>query len=553
MTNNLRFHIFILVWAAVAILSGRLNATPVINTVTPNSSTVDKFGKLELSVSLTATFTNPYSFSQISLQGVFISPGGQQYFMDGFYMQDYEMTSPSVLVVSGPPGWRIRFSPNQAGVWTYYAKVTDATGSSTSTPQQFTCVPSERKGFVTKSGNQLVHSNGETFHGLGTNLAWQWWWAGFAIYENWIDELDANGGNFIKLTLAPWVFDFEWTETGVGQYAQRQNRAWALDWIFEQLIEKDIYCMLNPMIHDELGSSTWTGWSVNPYNVNNGGPCSNAQDFFVNETAIQLYKQKLRYINARWGYSPQVVLWEQLSEADNTGLWDDYYSQTLSWLNAMTAYMNSIDAYHRPVSSAYAIPQRDPNYWNEYNTGFTQQHIYNFDPDLEMRVYNFSKDYLDRWNKPFIIGEFALGHDVEEILALDPQGVAFHNVVWSSMFSGSATSAMSWYWDNYLYPNQLFDHLLPVSNFMDGLDFDISQLQPIIPLCTASTNGDLMIEPDYDNQNNKAPQNYFFCEPSGFMHPTELYLGRYLFGSLYSGRRNPPTFKVNYTLLQNML
>ena len=524
-----------------------LFAQPVIHTVTPNRTTIGKFEKLELAVTLSATYNNPYEHGQVSLKAVFISPSGVQYFMDGFYFQDYEITSPNVLVATGPPGWRIRFSPDQTGLWYYYVVVADATGGSSFATQQFTCTESSRKGFITKNGSRLQYSNGETFHPIGTNIAWQWWWDGWAEYENWIDALAENGGNFTKLTMAPWIFEIEWTETGVGQYTQRQNRAWVLDWVFDQLIEKDIYCMLNPMIHDELQLGSWTGWDVNPYNQDNGGPCSSPQDFLVNETAIFRYKQKLRYINARWGYSPQVAMWEQLSEADNTGLWDNYSSQTVSWLNTMTAYMNGRDIYHRPVSSAFAIPQHDTQYWGNSNTGLTQQHIYAFIPDLEMKIYNFTKDYLGRWNKPSMVGEFALGHDVDQITELDPQGVAFHNVVWSSLFSGAAGSAMSWWWDNYLYPNNLFDHFKAPSDFLKEIDVDISQLEAVVPLCTTAGNEDIFVDPDFNNDNTEAPENQFTFEPSGLMYPTELYLGRKLYGSLFGNRRNPPIFTVNYT------
>ncbi|MCF8365283.1 MAG: PKD domain-containing protein [Bacteroidales bacterium] len=547
MLINLRHSISIPAFAALVLLPWCIFATPVIHTITPNGTSIAKYEKLELAITLSATYSNPYDYSQISLKGVFISPSGVQYFMDGFYFQDYEITAPNVLVASGPPGWRIRFSPNETGMWIYYASLTDASGTVFSTTQQFNCTASDRKGFVKKNGNKLVYSNGETFHSLGTNLAWQWWWDGWAIYEDWINALDENGGNFTKLTMAPWIFEIEWSETGVGQYTQRQNRAWVLDWVFEQLIEKDIYCMLNPMIHDVLQTNSWTGWGVNPYNQDNGGPCHEPQNFFVNETAILKYKQKLRYINARWGYSPQVAMWEQLSEADNTGLYDAFQSQTLSWLNIMTSYMNSIDAYNRPVSSAFAIPQHNPEYWGNYNTGFTQQHIYSLIPDLEMKIYNFSKSYMETWNKPFITGEFALSHDADQVNELDPQGIAFHNVVWSSVFSGSMGSAMSWYWDNYLYPNNLFDHLQAVSGFLDVTDVDVSQLQALVPLCTATDNDNIVVVPDYNNENGKAPENYFHHEPSGLMYPVEIYLGRYLYGSLYGARRNPPTFKVNYT------
>ncbi len=547
MNKNNKHLISLLSAICILFIHNSALSTPQIHTVTPSSATIAKYEKLELSVTLSATYSNPYDFSDVNLKGIFISPTGQQFIMDGFYFQDYEMTSPNVLVVSGSPGWRVRFSPNETGLWTYTVTVSDGTGNASSTPGEFTCTSSGRKGFVNRDGSKLVYSNGETFHGLGTNLAFQWWSQGFTAYEEWIDALSENGGNFTKLSMAPWIFEIEWDETGLGQYTERQDRAWVLDWVFDMLMQKNIYCQLNVLIHSDLRTDFYMGWNKNPYSDQNGGPCNAPQNFYENETAIIIYKQKLRYINARWGYSPQLALWEHISEADNTQLYEDYYNQTFSWLTLMSSYVDYIDVYNRPVSTGYAIPQHDPNFWEHYSTGFTQLHLYDFIPDLEMKIYNFSKWNMDTWNKPFIVGEFALGHDVNEILLNDPNGIAFHNTLWSSMFSGSSTSAMSWWWDNYLFPNGLFEYFEPVSSFFQELESDISSLQPVVPLCTSDVYDMISVEPDFNNQNTQTPEAFFNYHSSGLLYPIELFLGRYLYGSLYGNRRNPPTFYVNYS------
>ncbi len=39
--------------------------------------------------------------------------------------------------------------------------------------------------------------------------------------------------------MAPWIFGLEWGGSGaMGNYAGRQNRAWALDWVFDKLEQK---------------------------------------------------------------------------------------------------------------------------------------------------------------------------------------------------------------------------------------------------------------------------------------------------------------------------
>lgn len=50
----------------------------------------------------------------------------------------------------------------------------------------------------------------------------------------------------------------------------------------------------------------------NAYSVSNGGPCRNMRDFFALPEARRLFKNRLRYLVARWGYSTHVLAWELL-------------------------------------------------------------------------------------------------------------------------------------------------------------------------------------------------------------------------------------------------
>ncbi|HZK07407.1 MAG TPA: PKD domain-containing protein [Bacteroidales bacterium] len=536
----------IMMICALLMLSMMARALPVIFSVTANSANVARYEKLELTVHFSATYTNPFDFGQVNLKAKFFSPSGKQFVMDGFYMQDYAMNVPNQLTPVGQPKWLLRFAPDETGTWSYIVSVMDALGTTSYETRQFVCTASSHKGFIKRDGNKLKYKNGEIFQALGVNLAFQWWWDGFAIYEDWIDELAANGGNFTKLSMAPWIFEIEWQQTGTGQYLQRQNFAWVLDWVFDQLMEKQMYCQFNVMIHDELRTDVNFGWNQNPYNDVLGGPCHEPQNFLVNPTAISLYKRKLRYINARWGYSPQLAMWEHISEADATGLYESFGSQTSQWINSMTDYIQSLDTYQRPVSTGFAIPQNGWDTWNYAGTDFTQLHVYDFIPDLEMKIYNYSRWGAQTWNKPFVISEFALGHNPAEIIQNDPAGITFHNVLWSSMFSGAFGSAMSWYWDNYLYPNGMFSYLKPVADFFSDAQPDLESLHPEVPLSTSSDYETISVKTGYNNGNSKTPQNYFELSPAGTLAPPDLFIGYFLYGSLYNNRRNPPTFKVNY-------
>lgn len=521
-------------------------AQPQIQSVTPNGLTIARYEKFELTVALSATFSSPYDFDQVNLQGIFTSPSGNVFVVDGFYYQAFTMPEPNVLVADGVPGWRIRFSPNQAGTWNYVVKVTDTQGTATFSNQQFTCTSSTHKGFVKRSGANLVYDNGDRFIALGTNLAWTEWATGFTIYNDWISTLKSNGGNYVKITMAPWIFGLEWGAGTLGNYTSRQNRAWALDWVFDKLLQNNVYCQLHFLVHDELRTESNTGWNENPFKSTNGGPCVNPQDFFTNATAKKFYKQKIRYAIARWGYSSYLHSWEVMSETDNTGFYSSNYSQTYNWVVDMTDYVKTRDVHQRPVTSGYAWPQNDPAYWSHNLVDYSQIHLYDFIPDLEMKVYNYSRHYIDKFQKPHIAGEFALGHNPTTINQSDPGGVAFHNVLWSSVFSGTMGSAMSWWWDNYLYPNGLFGYFQPISSFISQVNIKETSWYHEMPLTSSNTHETLEVFPDFSSTSAKAPANTFYIGPSGSISPTVMDMGQHLFGGLYASLRNPPAFHVNY-------
>jgi len=546
MKSNLKNIIFFLICMKLFITSGM--ATPVFHWVETESDTVSKYGKFEVRADISGNFYNPYDPNQVIVFCYFTSPSGVLHSANGFYYQDFIMTESDVIVPSGDPHWRIRFAPDEPGNWTYEVVCLDITSYGAYPVKPFFCEDSQDPGYISMSQNQkLVFDNGEPFFGIGTNLAWDEWDNGITSYLGWVDDLADNGGNFAKLTMAPWWLELEWTETGLGNYDARQNRAWAMDRIIDKMDEKDVYLQLHFLIHDELRTSNTPGWGQNPYNSSNGGPCGEPQDFLVNQGAKNHFKQKIRYIMARWGYSTQIQSWEVLSEADMISPWSSFGTQTVDWCNEMAEYITSIDNQERPVSSGFAIPQNHPGIWeNDANT-FTQLHLYDIIPDLEIKLYSFTQWYLEKYNKPTIVGEFALAHFPEVVMQYDPAGITFHNCIWSSAFSGAMATSLSWWWNNYLVPQGLFADFQPIANFFEQVGPPAENLYSQVLHTSADYNGLITIDPDFGNSFEKAPEHYFVIDPSGYLKPLEINLGEVLYGYFFNSSRNPPTFKVNYT------
>ena len=521
---------------------------PIFHWVETESDTVSKYGKFEVRADISGNFYNPYDHNQVVVFCYFISPSGVVHSSNGFFYQDYTMAQPDVLLANGDAHWRVRFAPDEPGNWTYEVVCLDITSYNAYPVQPFYCEDSPDPGFISIAQNQkLIFDNGEPFFGIGTNLAWDEWENGFTTYLGWLDELADNGGNFAKLTMAPWWLELEWKETGLGNYDARQDRAWVMDRIIDKMDEQDIYLQLHFLIHDELRTANTPGWPQNPYNSANGGPCSDPQDFLVQQEAKNLFKRKIRYIYARWGYSTQIQSWEILSEADMISPWNSFSAQTMDWCNEMAEYTGSIDKQNRPVSSGFAIPQNHPDVWDNDANTFTQLHLYDIIPDLEIKIYSFTRWYLEEYQKPVVVGEFSLAHYPEIVTQTDPNGISFHNCIWSSAFSGALATSMSWWWNNYLIPQGLFTHFQPIANYLNQVGPPGVNLQAQVLHTTADYNELIIIDPDFGNSFEKAPEHYFIVDPSAYLNPLEIHLGEVLYGYFFNSSRNPPTFKVNFT------
>ena len=87
----------------------------------------------------------------------------------------------------------------------------------------------------------------------------------------------------------------------------------------------------------------------NPYNVVRGGFLKEPVDFLTDVGARKLFKQKLRYIVARWGYITNLFSWEWWNEVKLTdGLGD--LALLTPWLREMNLYLGEIDPHRHLIS-----------------------------------------------------------------------------------------------------------------------------------------------------------------------------------------------------------
>jgi hypothetical protein len=524
-------------------------SAPIFNSIISNSDSILLYSKFELDITLTASFSNPYSPSELNLKADFISPSGKTYTVFGFYYQDFIRTGPpETLAVNGPPHWKIRFTPNEAGPWSYTLSCTDVSGTTVTPQRNFDCLFSDKKGFIRIGSNKYFKfDNGKSFFAVGLNLAWYEYPEKTFSYKRWLDSLENNGANFIRVWMSENAFAIEWKNTGLGNYTNRQDRAYQLDWLLDYAEKKNVFIQLCLIPHGQFSSSINPEWIDNPYNSINGGPCAKPWDFFSNSIAKDLFKRKLRYIIARWGYSPNLFAWEFFNEVDHTDSFDVYRSQVFNWHIEMAQYLKSIDSNKRLITTSYANEFLDSNIWSSPLFDFTQIHHYNTTTDMQPAQVDLTALYLSDFGKPVSLGEYDFLELGPWAVINDPRGINFHNSLWASVMSGAFGTASTWSWENYIDPKGLFHHFKPIAEFVKDVKFLEQNFIPIKPLTYADTKTDFQIAPAYPKW-GKGPESNFSIISDGTINPAAINLSKFLYGNTHNTQfRNPPTFYVNFS------
>jgi len=427
------------------------------------SEDVARFGRAEFAIDTDGVFANPFDPAQVDLVVLFTAPDGGQASVPAFFYQDFD---PATLQPVGAPGWRARFTPPVEGAWTAQAAL--AGEALTSAPIAFTVGPDvAARGFVRidpVNQRYFAFDNGEPYVPIGANVAWATSLdATLTDYTRWFDGLSANGGNVARLWMASWSFGIEWQDTGLGDYSGRLKQAWLLDRVFELAAERDIYILLCLLNHGAFSPSVNTEWDSNPYNAANGGSLTEPAAFVSDPEAIAFFQRRLRYIAARWGYSPNLFAWEWWNELTLTPISDETFKP---WVKKMTAALSVWDPNDHLMSSSYASGGYT-RIWREAELDFAQVHDYSsVDP-----VLNLQRELEKTWRnsganpKPVLAAEqgfSAYGADTTR----GREDITLHNGVWAPPFLGYAGTAFTWWWDTYLDPGGHWSVYRPFATFI---------------------------------------------------------------------------------------
>lgn len=420
----------------------RLNANPA------------RYEALGFVVMLSADWASPYDSADVQLDLRLKSPSGGELVIPAYHE-------------SGESGslskWMARFAPLEEGEYSGQFVLKARSGQWQSDDVVFSVAPSASKGFLHPASDWTFrYDDGTPFRGMGMNIGWEARSVDDsryfkALHENprynyeyMLGSLAGNGGNFFRTWMCSWNLPLEWnTVINTDRYANHSGRfnpsaIRRMDELVQLCDSLGIHMMLTL---DHAGSYIGGEWDINSYNVANGGPASSLEDFFTNPLSIQRYKDRLRYIVARWGYSPSIGAWEFWNEVDNAmysvepRISDEVVS---NWHRQMADYLKSIDPAHRLVTTS--VSHRDVQGLNDIDSiDFNQRHIYKATSSIPDAVRN----YAARHGKPYVIGEFSYEWDWSKDFNAFAEDMDrdFSDGLWLGLFSSTPVLPMSWWWE----------------------------------------------------------------------------------------------------------
>lgn len=433
--------------------------------------------KFEITLEYEPKASNPFDMTELDITMEIIKPDGTKDEARGFFMIEYQIEKDengSERFIKGKDRIRVRYIPDISGTYITKFTIRDKGNTFYSGYYPFEVKNLKKREFIRVSEKNPMYfatENDDFFIPVGFNIGWARN-NGLFEFQHYIDRMAEANANLFRMWMIKWSNAIEWTKgNGSGDYnglmSYAQDNAARLDSILSYAEEKGIKIMLtlgSYLEFTEGGHWNEGAWKENPYNIINGGMCSAPEEFFTNEEAKRIYKNRLKYISARWGYSDSIFAYEFFNETN----------APYEWVSEMANYLKKIDYSRHLISTTYG----DEKIFSLKSIDFTMMHLYGNPPDLirdyPKRVNEITSQFTVKYRKPFLLAEFGIDWSKSDY-EYDKEGSAinFHNGIFSAISSGSAGTAMLWWWDDYIDRLNLYSVLTSVRKVIDEFgDFD---------------------------------------------------------------------------------
>ncbi len=515
--------------------------------------TVSQYDRATLTFSLDRFYDNPYDPDQVDCAAEVLGPDGRRLVVPAFWHEpmrpEDDFTAAHVFTnpgrehyaSAGPGRWELRFAPTTPGRWRGRLRARDPGGETLSDEFALTCTAGTAHGYLrtAPNGQFLRFDDGTGFVPRGLCLAWARGGNETDTYDSYLSRLAALGANTVRVWMCHWAW-LEWTAgesgalrayEGPGRY--NQQVAHNFDRLIELAERKGIFlqlCLNNGAW--EFGrpdgkNDHYDSWGGNPYNARNGGPCAEPGDFWTKAEARRLYRNRLRYTVARWGYSPSVLAWE---------LWNEQGSETdatAAWHREMADYLRAVDpCRHLVTTSTWLSDARElPRTFQAMD--LVQLHY------ASERFVELAREAFP--DKPCIVGE---GPWTREALA---------RAGYVSPLVGAAGPPLTWH-SGPDSPVERED-LYPLLGGLFGFWRDFPAADPVTPLGAAEVRvavpdgaayAPVVLHPGFNTWLRRATQAEFTVRPDGSTDASGMSDRLYGSNPDRAPYRNPPTFVVDY-------
>lgn len=466
--------------AAVLLLSSTIvYAEPV--TAALNSRPVPQgapmavtYPKIEVRFELPGLGGNPFDFTENDVVATFAQASGRTVTVPAFF--------------DGGVTWRVRYTPAQPGA-VRLLRITR--NGAVVQPQNleraaFVVNRQARPGFVRRDPRhpaRFVFGNGAIYYPLGHNVAWKS--GDTPDVPEIFARMGAAGENWSRVWMNHWDNkNLDWVMNQplpLGTLSLDVARRW--DAIVAAAETHGIYFQMVLQHHGQYSTRVNPNWGENPWNAKNGGFLVTPDQFFANQRARALTKSKLRYIIARWGYSPHVLAWELFNEVQFTDAINNRReADVAAWHREMATFLRAQDPYKHLVTTS-----SDASIAGLYDAmDYLQPHAYPVDP-----VSAGGGLGADAGGRPIFFGEIGPSGDLNA-----DDGRFLHPVLWSSLMSASSGAAQYWTWDN-IHRRDLYGHWKAASGFLKASGFLTARpgMRPVAATVTTPQQGSVSFGP----------------------------------------------------------
>ena len=323
----------------------------------------------------------------------------------------------------------------------------------------------------------LAFRDGTIFIPIGPNVCWSVAPDQLGKFERSFAALAKEGGTHVRLWCASWCGQIEGDQAD----AYRLDQAWLLDRILDLARQHGLKVTVVLDNHHDMGLGKFF-----PYGATYAERAKN----FLASNPPEQYRRRLRYVLARWGADDTIAAWELFNEID---LAQPIRESALQWADAAAKTLKSLDVDHRLVTASWS--------GDDWSGLATFPHI-----DL-CQIHSYVVEWTDRFGlrklatrdgigmlqpdaerahlvgKPFCFSEVGYQGTNEKNPGnqLDTSGLLLRQQAWAGFLLGGYGSGMSWWWDVYIEPQELWSTYRGLGRILPKLNWRDRELSPLIP------------------------------------------------------------------------